>query len=97
MWQSRVEIEGYSITYFNHITAFEAVYHWTSIKGGAHMCFVDLLDIHASTKYVWAPPWKFSDAPLQICDRIILESSGLPHSITKEDRKNLEIGEIAQQ
>ena len=73
MWQFYVEIEGYSIMYFDRITPFEAAYHWTSIKDRAHMHFVDLLDIHASTKYVWAPPWKFSDTPLQICDRIILD------------------------
>ena len=56
MWQSRVEIEGYSVTYFNHIAAFKAHYCWTSIKGKADMRFVDSLDIHASTKHVWAPP-----------------------------------------
>ena len=27
LWQSRVEIEGYSVTYFDRITAFEAPYH----------------------------------------------------------------------
>ena len=32
-------------------------YRWTSVKGGAHMCFMDLSDIHASMKHVWAPPW----------------------------------------
>ena len=26
MWQSRVEIEDYSVAYFNHITAFKASY-----------------------------------------------------------------------
>ena len=26
MWQSRVEIEGYSVTYFDRIAAFEAPY-----------------------------------------------------------------------
>ena len=56
MWQSRVEIEGYSVAYFDCIAAFEAPYRWTSVKGEAHMRFVDLLDIHASTKRVWAPP-----------------------------------------
>ena len=56
MWQSRVEIEGYSVAYFDRIAAFKAPYRWTSIKGGAHMRFVDSLDIHASTKHVWAPP-----------------------------------------
>ena len=56
MWQSRVEIEGYSITYFDCIAAFEAPYRWTSVKGGAHTHFVDSSDIHASTLHVWAPP-----------------------------------------
>ena len=56
IWQSRVEIEGYSVAYFDHFTTFEVPYHWTSIKGGAHMSFVDSLDIHASTKHVQAPP-----------------------------------------
>ena len=53
MWQSRVEIEGYSVVYFDCITVFEAPYHWTSVKGGAHMHFVD---IHGSMKRVWALP-----------------------------------------
>ena len=52
----RVEIEGYSIAYFDRIAAFEAPYRWTSVKGRAHMRFVDLLDIHASMKRVWALP-----------------------------------------
>ena len=56
MWQSHVEIEGYSIVYFGCITALEALYRWTSVKGGAHMHFVDSLDIHPSTKHVRAPP-----------------------------------------
>ena len=41
MWQSCVEIEGYSIAYFDHIAAFEAPYRWTSVKDGAHMHFVE--------------------------------------------------------
>ena len=56
MQQSRVEIKGYSVSYFDHIATFEVLCRWTSVKGGAHMHFVDLLDIHASTKHVWAPP-----------------------------------------
>ena len=56
MWQSRVEIEGYSIAYFESIVAFEAPYCWPSVKGGAHMLFVDSWDIHTSTKRVWALP-----------------------------------------
>ena len=56
MWQSCVEIEGYSVVYFGRIAAFEVPYRWTSVKGGAHTHFVDSSDIHASTLHVWAPP-----------------------------------------
>ena len=56
MWQSHVEIEGYSVVYFNRIAMFEALYHWTSIKGGAHMCFVDAWISNESTKRIWGPP-----------------------------------------
>ena len=45
VWQSRVEMEDYSIVYFNRITVFEVPYCWTAVKGGAHMHFVDSLDI----------------------------------------------------
>ena len=41
MWQSCVEIKGYSVVYFDRIAAFEAPYRWTSVKGGAHTYFVD--------------------------------------------------------
>ena len=51
-----VKLEDYSIVYFNHIAVLKEPYHWTSVKGGAHMLFIDLLDIHASTKHVRAPP-----------------------------------------
>ena len=47
---------GSPVAYFDHIAAFKVLYRWTSVKGAAHMCFVDLLDIHASKKHVWAPP-----------------------------------------
>ena len=36
MWQSRVEIEHYSVMYFDRVAAFKALQHRTSIKGGAH-------------------------------------------------------------
>ena len=49
MWQSRVEIEHYSIAYFNRVTAFEALYRSTSIKGGARTCYVDLSDIDGAS------------------------------------------------
>ena len=38
MWQSRVEIDDYSVAYFDHIAVFEAPYRWTSVKGEAHTC-----------------------------------------------------------
>ena len=41
LWQSRVEIEGYSIAYFDRIAASKAPYRCTSVKGEAHMRFVD--------------------------------------------------------
>ena len=56
MWQSRVEIEGYFVAYFDRFAAFKVPYRWTSVKGGAHMRFIDSLDIHASAKHVWALP-----------------------------------------
>ena len=56
MWQSRVEIEGYSITYFNRIAAFKAPYRWTSVKGGAHTCSVDVWISNECMKCIWSPP-----------------------------------------
>ena len=35
---------------------FHYCYHWTSVKDRAHTCFVDSLDSHTSTKYMWALP-----------------------------------------
>ena len=53
-----VEIEDYSVAYFDRIAAFKVPYRWTSIKGRAHTRFVDSLHIRASTKHVhvWALP-----------------------------------------
>ena len=48
MWQSRVEIEHYSVAYIDRVTAFEALYHSISVKGGAHMRSVDLSGIDAA-------------------------------------------------
>ena len=36
LWQSRVEIEHYSVTYFDRVTVLEALKRSTSVKGGAH-------------------------------------------------------------
>ena len=56
MWPSRVEIEDYSFAYFDRIAVFEGPYHWTSLKGRAHMCFVDAWITDKFTKHIWAPP-----------------------------------------
>ena len=52
MWQSQVEIKHYSVAYFDHITAFKVLYHSTSVKGGAHTHYVDLLGIDADSLLV---------------------------------------------
>ena len=41
MWQSQVEIEHYFFVYFDRITMSKALEHRTSVKGGAHTCYVD--------------------------------------------------------
>ena len=38
MWQSQVEIEHYSVAYFNRVTVFETLQRSTSVKGRPHMC-----------------------------------------------------------
>ena len=53
VWQPHVEIEGYSVAYFNRIAVFEAPYHWTSVKGGAHTCFVVAWISNESMKLIW--------------------------------------------
>ena len=41
MWQSWVDIEHYSVTYFDCVTMFDEVaLHRTSTEDGAHMCQV---------------------------------------------------------
>ena len=51
VWQSRVQVKGYSVVYFDHIAAF---YRWTSINGVAHTCFVDAWIPNEISKHVWA-------------------------------------------
>ena len=45
MWQSRVEIEHYSIAYVDRIAAFEALLRRTSVKGGVHTRSVNVASI----------------------------------------------------
>ena len=44
--QSRVEIEGYSVAYFDRTAVFEAPYCWTSVKGGDHNSHRNLMCGH---------------------------------------------------
>ena len=48
MGQLCIEITDYSVFVFDHIVAFNALYCWTSIKGGAHTCCVNVLIIHSA-------------------------------------------------
>ena len=50
--QSRVEIEHYSVAYFERMTAFEALLYGTFVKGGAHTRCVNMLSIHEFTQRV---------------------------------------------
>ena len=50
LWQSWVEIEHYSVAYFDHITAFVALLRGTSVKGGTHMHCVNMVSIHEFTQ-----------------------------------------------
>ena len=52
MWQSRLEIEHYSVVYFNSIAAFEALQRRTSVKGGAHARCVNVVSIDEFTQRV---------------------------------------------
>ena len=83
MWQSRVEIGGYSIAYFDCITAFEAPYRWTSVTNEAHTCDIVSLDTHTSSKH-----WVMSDpmstalttvAFLLLLDTSLLSQAGIMH------------------
>ena len=56
MRQSRIEIDYYSIVYFECITKFDTLYRWASAKGGAYTCFIDASDINVFTRRIWVPP-----------------------------------------
>ena len=47
LWQLRVEIK------IDCIAVFRVPHCWSSVKGGAHACFVTAPDICASTKCMW--------------------------------------------
>ena len=44
--QSPVEIEYYSVAYFNYATELKALYLWTSVKGGAQTPCVNATAIY---------------------------------------------------
>ena len=84
MWQSRVEIEHYSIVYFERITALKALYCSAFIKGGTHACYVDF---DAALQHM-SPALNGStalqrcehDNAVEICNRIMFDFyPGLPH------------------
>ena len=37
VWQSHVEIEHYSVAYFDHVTALQVLKHRTLVKGGVRL------------------------------------------------------------
>ena len=52
MWQSRVEIEHYSVAYFDCVIVFRALQDRTSFKGGAHTHSVDSWTPDKSTQCI---------------------------------------------
>ena len=52
MWQSQVENKHYSVAYFNRTRAFKALYLRTSVKGGAHTCYIEASQIDATVQHV---------------------------------------------
>ena len=99
MWQSCVEIKGYSAAYLDRIDVFEVPYCWTFFKDGAHTCFINWLDIHTSIKHIWGPPltevyYGTGDA-IKVHERAIFDFyTGLSHMLfllllTVEQHTNL--------
>ena len=87
MWQSHVEIEGYSIAYFDRIAAFEVPYRWTFVKDRAYMRFVDsryscIYEARMNPALNTSSAiqrFKHSNA-IEICDGITFDFyTGLPH------------------
>ena len=52
MWQSQVEIEQYSVAYFDRITVFEALQHSTYITGGTHTRCVNSRILNMFTQHI---------------------------------------------
>ena len=52
MWQSRIEIEYYSVAYFERITEFDALWRWASAKSRTHTRYINALMFDASMKKI---------------------------------------------
>ena len=53
VWQFRVEVEYYSIAYFNRVTALKVLYLRISVKGRAHMrCIVASISSYIYTVHL---------------------------------------------
>ena len=46
------EIEQFSVVYFDHITAFEALQHKTFVRGGPHTCSATVSSVHEFTQHI---------------------------------------------
>ena len=70
----------------SHCCIWSIIYCWTSVKGGAHMCFIDMWISNKLTKCIWVPPRNSvirhfeHDNAIEICGGIIFDFfTGLPH------------------
>ena len=89
LWQSQVEIEHYFVAYFARIAAFEVLLRGTSVKGGAHMCWVNSSTLAMFIQHVCMSPALNGSSALQrfkrsnaseICNGIMFDFyPGLPH------------------
>ena len=52
LWQSCVEIQHYSIAYFDCVTVFEMLQHKISVVGGDPTCYIHLSGIDAPMLHV---------------------------------------------
>ena len=58
MWQSCVEIEHYSVAFFQHISVFIQSYLWKLIEGRGQTRYVNTGDIIQFTQLILVPPFK---------------------------------------
>ena len=91
-------LNSWSVSYFECLTTFEALYHWTFIVGGAHTHFMKILLIYESIWSMYEPrPYvKFSDIQhfkhgnvLEIHNRIFDFCPGLPHTVLPSSSPSL--------